>query len=138
MAIDYAIILCHRFIDEHETKNAREAAITALEKSIPEISASSLTTISGLIALGFMKFSIGMDMAVVLIKSIVLSLLSVFSLMPGLLVLLCPLIDKTRHKKLLPNITFAGKFAVKTRRDIAQDHRVFDHDGTRTAKRIPE
>lgn len=118
LAIDYAIILCHRFGDEHETLDAREAAITALTKAIPEISASSLTTISGLLALGFMKFKVGMDMALVLIKAISLSLLSVFTLMPGLLVLFCPLIDKTRHKKLLPDVSFLGKFAVKTRRII--------------------
>ena len=118
LAIDYAIILCHRFSDEHETKEAREAAIIALSKAIPEISASSLTTVCGLTALAFMKFGIGLDMAVVLIKAILLSMLSVFTLMPGLLVLFCPLLDKTRHKKLLPNITFAGKFAVKTRRVI--------------------
>ena len=116
LAIDYAIILCHRFVDEHETKNARDAAVCALRKSIPEISASSLTTISGLIALSFMKFAIGMDMALVLIKAICLSLLSVFTLMPGLLVLFCPLMDRTRHKKLMPNVNFLGKFAVKTRR----------------------
>ena len=116
LAIDYAIILCHRFSDEHETKNARDSAVAALSKAIPEISASSLTTVSGLAALGFMKFGIGLDMSLVLIKAILLSLLSVFTLMPGLLVLLCPLIDKTRHKKLLPNITPVGKFAVKTRR----------------------
>ena len=116
LAIDYAIILCHRFSDEHETKSAREACIVALSKSIPERSASSMTTISGLAALGFMEFGIGLDMAIVLIKAIFLSLLSVFTLMPGLLVLFCPLIDKTRHKKLLPNITFIGKFAVKVRR----------------------
>ena len=118
LAIDYAIILCHRFTDEHETKSARDAAVMALKKAIPEISASSLTTVSGLTALAFMQFSIGMDMALVLIKAILLSLFSVFTLMPGLLVLLCPLIDKTRHKKLLPNITFAGKFAVKSRRVV--------------------
>ena len=116
LAIDYAIILCHRFSDEHETKNARDAAVTALSKAIPEISASSLTTVSGLAALGFMEFGIGLDLAMVLIKAILLSLLSVFTLMPGLLVLFCPLIDKTRHKKLLPNITLVGKFAVKARR----------------------
>lgn len=116
LAIDYAIILCHRFTDEHETKSAREAAVMALRKAIPEISASSLTTVSGLIALGFMEFSIGLDMALVLIKAILLSLLAVFTLMPGLLVLFSPLMDKTRHKKLLPNISFLGKFAVKTRR----------------------
>ena len=57
-----------------------------------------------------------LDMALVLIKAIFLSLLSVFTLMPGLLVLFCPLIDRTRHKKLLPNITVVGKFAVKTRK----------------------
>ena len=118
LAIDYAIILCHRFSDEHETKDARESAIAALSKAIPEIGGSSLTTISGLAALAFMKFGIGMDMAIVLIKAILLSLLSVFTLMPGLLVLFSPLIDKTKHKKLLPNITFAGKFAVKTRRVV--------------------
>ena len=118
LAIDYAIILCHRFSDEHETKPAKEACIAALSKAIPEISASSLTTISGLAALGFMEFGIGLDMAVVLIKAIFLSLLSVFTLMPGLLVLFTPLIDKTRHKKLLPNITWLGKFAVKTRRVV--------------------
>ena len=118
LAIDYAIILCHRFSDEHETLDAREAAIAALSKAIPEISASSLTTVSGLAALGFMEFSVGLDMAIVLIKAILLSLLSVFTLMPGLLVLFCPLIDRTRHKKLLPKITFVGKFAVKTRRVV--------------------
>ena len=118
LAIDYAIILCHRFSDEHETKPAREACIAALSKAIPEISASSLTTISGLAALGFMEFGIGLDMAVVLIKAIFLSLMSVFTLMPGLLMLFTPLIDKTRHKKLLPNITLLGKFAVKTRRVV--------------------
>lgn len=118
LAIDYAIILCHRFSDEHETKDARQAAITALSKAIPEISASSMTTISGLAALGFMEFAIGLDMAVVLIKAILLSMLSVFTLMPGLLVLFCPLIDRTRHTKLLPNITLVGKFAVKTRRIV--------------------
>jgi len=116
LAIDYAIILCHRFSDEHETKDARQAAAAALRKAIPEISASSLTTVSGLAALGFMEFGIGLDMSLVLIKAILLSLFSVFTLMPGLLVLFSPLIDKTTHKKLLPNITFAGKFAVKTRR----------------------
>ncbi len=116
LAIDYAIILCHRFIDERETLDAKEAAISALSKSIPEVSASSLTTISGLAALGFMKFAIGLDMAIVLIKSIFLSLLTVFTLMPGLLVLFSPLMDRTRHKKLLPNISFIGKFAVRVRR----------------------
>ena len=105
LAIDYAIILCHRFSDEHETKDTREACIAALSKAIPEISSSSLTTISGLGALAFMHFGIGRDMATVLIKAILFSLLMVFS----------KKIDATRHKNLIPKITFLGKFDVATR-----------------------
>ena len=115
LAIDYAIILCHRFSDEHETMPAREACIAALAKAIPEISSSSLTTISGLAALAFMHFGIGLDLATVLIKAILLSLLSVFTLMPGLLMLFSNLIDKTQHRKLLPRITLIGKMDVATR-----------------------
>ena len=115
LAIDYAIILCHRFSAEHATQPTREACIEALSKAIPEISSSSLTTISGLGALAFMHFGIGLDMAVVLIKAILFSLLSVFTLMPGLLMLFSPLIDKTRHKNLVPKVTAIGKFDVKTR-----------------------
>lgn len=118
LAIDYAIILCHRYNDERQSRSARDACVAALRKAIPEISASSLTTVSGLAALAFMDFGIGRDMAAVLIKSILLSLLSVFTLMPGLLVLFDPLMQKTKHKKLLPNITLVGKFAVKTRRVV--------------------
>ena len=115
LAIDYAIILCHRFSAEHETKATREACIDALSKAIPEISSSSLTTISGLAALAFMHFGIGLDMAIVLIKAILLSLLSVFTLMPGLLMLFSNLIDRTHHKNLVPKITAIGKFDVATR-----------------------
>ena len=110
LAIDYAIILCHRFSDEHETKDTREACIAALSKAIPEISSSSLTTISGLGALAFMHFGIGRDMATVLIKAILFSLLSVFTLM-----VFSKKIDATRHKNLIPKITFLGKFDVATR-----------------------
>lgn len=49
LAIDYAIIFCHRYMEERETKPAREADIAALSKAIVEISSSSLTTISGMI-----------------------------------------------------------------------------------------
>ena len=115
LAIDYAIILCHRFTDEHEDKPAREAAIVALSKAIPEISASSLTTISGLLALTFMQFKLGGDIGSVLIKAIFLSLVSVFLLMPGLLVIFAPWIDRTHHKSFVPKISFLGRFAYATR-----------------------
>ena len=115
LAIDYAIILCHRYMEEHEEKPAREAAVAALSKAIPEISASSLTTIAGLLALCFMKYRLGRDMGTVLIKAILLSLCSVFLLMPGLLVVFSGWIDKTHHKNFVPKINFLGKAVYATR-----------------------
>ena len=115
LAIDYAIILIHRYSEEHEALPAREACIAALSKAIPEISSSSLTTVSGLIALMFMKFGIGADLGVVLIKAIFFSLLSVFTLMPGLIMLFSKLIDKSVHKNFVPKISAVGKFAYHSR-----------------------
>lgn len=115
LAIDYAIILCHRYTEERTRMEAREAVIIALSKAIPEIAGSSMTTLSGLGAMCFMKFGIGKDLGLVLIKSIILSLLAVFTLMPGLLMSFSGLIDKTHHKNFVPKITGWGKIVVKTR-----------------------
>lgn len=115
LAVDYAIILCHRFMEEHEDKDAREAVIVALSKAIPEISSSSLTTVSGMVAMMFMQFRIGYDMGIVLAKAIVLSLVSVFFLMPGLLLTFSKAIDNSHHKSFVPKITAVGRFCVATR-----------------------
>lgn len=115
LSIDYAIIFCNRYKEEHQTLGVREADIIALSKAIPEISSSSLTIIGGLVAMMFMQYKIGMDMALCLIRAIFLSLLSVFLLMPGLIMVFGNLMDKTRHKSFIPKIPFVGKFAYKTR-----------------------
>ncbi|NLC67791.1 MAG: MMPL family transporter [Clostridiaceae bacterium] len=118
LSVDYAIILINRFREERETLPAREAAINALSKAILEISSSSLTTICGLLAMTFMKFRIGFDMGIVLMKAIAISLFSVFLLMPGLLMVFSKMIDKTRHGNFMPKIPFIGKFAYSTRKVI--------------------
>lgn len=115
LAIDYAIILCDRFMEEHETLDAEEAVKVALSKAIPEISSSSLTTISGMVAMMFMQFRLGYDMGIILVKAIILSLISVFFLMPGVLLIFAKGIDKTHHKCYVPKITIVGKFANKTK-----------------------
>ena len=113
LAIDYAIILCHRFSEEREHAPAREACILALSKAIPEISSSCLTTLAGLGAMMFMQFRIGFDMGLVLIKAILLSILTVFTLMPGLLMLFSRLIDKSHHRSFVPKITAWGRLVTK-------------------------
>ena len=116
LAIDYAIIFCHRYMEERDNGlSPREADIAALSKAIVEISSSSLTTISGLVALMLMQLRIGFDMGIVLSKGIVCSMLCVFLLMPGLLMLFSGPIDRTRHRNLVPKINFWGKAVVRLR-----------------------
>lgn len=115
LAIDYAIILLHRYIEEKSSHDTREACIIALANAIPAISSSSLTTISGLLAMTFMQFEIGYDLGIVLIKAIFFSLLSVFTLMPGLLMLFANAIEKSKHRSFIPKIDAWGNFVYKTR-----------------------
>ena len=115
LSIDYAIIFLNRYKEEHADKEPREAVIVALSKAIPEISGSSLTTIGGLVAMTFMQYKMGPDMGIVLIKAIILSLVGVFLLMPGVIMLFANLMEKTKHKNFIPPIPFVGKFAYRTR-----------------------
>jgi len=115
LSLDYAVIYCNRFKEEHETHELRDAVVISLSKAIPEVGASSLTTIGGLIAMMFMQFKLGPDMAICLIKAIFFSLLSVFTVMPGLLMLMGELMEKTRHKNFVPKVPFVGRFAYATR-----------------------
>ena len=115
MAIDYAIILFHRFMEEREHYEAEQAITVALSKAIPEISSSSLTTISGMVALMFMQFGIGMDLGRVMTKAIIFSLITVFLLMPALVMMFNKAIDRTRHRNFVPKINLWGKLMVKIR-----------------------
>ena len=116
LAIDYAIIFIHRYQDEAEKNpRVREALIEALSKAILEISSSSLTTISGLIALTMMQFRLGYDMGIVLTKGILCSLITVFLLMPGLIMLFPKQLRRTAHRNLIPSIRPWGRFLTKSK-----------------------
>lgn len=115
MSVDYAIIFCNRYKQAHTTMPVREAVVYSLEKSIVVISSSSLTTVAGLVAMTFMKFGLGRDLGFVLIKAILISLLTVFLLMPGLLLKLGPAMDRTKHRNFVPKISAVGRGAWATR-----------------------
>ena len=111
LAIDYSIILIHRYQDEVlQRETEKEALIEALAKGIIEISSSSLTTISGLLALTLMQFRLGYDLGVVLTKGIIFSILAVLLLMPGLILFFPKMLKKTTHRSHVPDISLWGKF----------------------------
>ncbi|MBT3318763.1 MAG: MMPL family transporter [Clostridia bacterium] len=105
ISMDYSIFLLHRFEQERKTEPiASKAMVNALKASFTSIFSSGLTTIVGFLALIFMSYTIGADMGLVFAKGIFFSLLSVLTFLPALAVLSVKLIDKTKHRKILPSM----------------------------------
>ena len=100
LSIDYVIIFMNQFMKEIEDTPDKLLAIKkTVSKSMPEIFASSLTTVSGLMALIFMQLKIGGDIGIVLSKGIVCSLLTVILVMPSLLSIFTHIILKLQKKE---------------------------------------
>ncbi len=116
VSLDYAVFLCGSF-EEHrkKEKNLNLAMKAAIKESFGAIAASAATTLFGFVALIFMNFRVGSDMGVSLVRGVILSFLAVMLLMPAFLLLLHKLVDKTKHKRILPNFRRSGKFLTKLR-----------------------
>lgn len=100
LSIDYIIIFMNQYMKEiYDTSDKELALKKTVSKSIPEIFASSLTTISGLLALVFMQLKIGGDIGLVLSKGILCSLLTVILVMPSLLSIFNKPIVKLKKKE---------------------------------------
>jgi len=113
LSIDYALFMIHRYYEERETNNAKQSAKQALKHSIKPIATSALTTIAGFGALMLMRFSIGLDIAIVLSKGILLSFIVTMVVLPILLVWFDPFIQKTKHKMLIPPFKKMISFELK-------------------------
>lgn len=112
LSIDYAIIFAGHCTEcETEEADEKSAVSLALKATIREIISSSLTTVCGLMALTLMHFRFGADLGVALAKGVVVSMLTVFFLMPALMVFFAPLRRRTRHRMLVPRVRFLGRMA---------------------------
>ena len=101
LAMDYSIMLINAYDRMLENGLDRAAAMAAaLEMSFLPVSSSALTTVAGMLSLVFMSFTIGFDIGMVLAKGIVISMLTVFLMLPGLLTLFTPLMIRTVHRPL--------------------------------------
>lgn len=116
LSMDYSIMLSNRYRQEREKeKDKTKAMKNALYDSFKAISSSSITTVVGLLALVFMSFTIGRDLGLVLAKGVLLSLVSIFFCLPGLLVLCDKLIMNSKKKTINFNLKGLGKYSYKTR-----------------------
>lgn len=114
VTMDFAIFLYHSFIEEKKTaKDANHAMATAIGKTLVSVLGSSLTTFAGFIALCSMDLTLGKDIGIVMAKGIVFGLICVVTVLPSLILVCNSLIEKTKHKELMPKFTRFSKFIVK-------------------------
>ena len=116
LSMDYSIMLMNRYRLERETEKDKVKAMKkALYHAFSSISSSSVTTIVGLLALVFMSFTIGKDLGFALAKGVILSLLSIFTCLPGLIILFDKLIFKFKKKCPIIKLNLVGKISYKLR-----------------------
>lgn len=114
VSLDYSVFLIHRFEEcRLECPDAKTAMVEALMKSTTSILSSGLTTVIGFLALVLMQFRIGPDLGLALAKGVALSLITVFVFMPDLVLVTYRLLDKTRHRPLVPPFHKFGKLVQK-------------------------
>lgn len=114
VSLDYSVFLIHRFEEcRLENSDPQSAMIDALYKSTSSILSSGLTTVIGFLALVLMRFKIGPDLGLALAKGVAISLIVVFVFMPAFILSVYKLLDKSKHKQLLPSFRRFGQFVRK-------------------------
>ena len=116
ISLDYSLFYIHRYYEfKDEGYSAKIAVHKAFKKSLPVVSASAITTMIGFVALFFMRYKIGLDIGIVLTKGIIFSYLSVIFLLPVILIIADPLLEKLKHKHFMFNLGAFKKVFYKFR-----------------------
>ena len=114
VTMDFAIFLYHSYMQEKETiKDNNEAMANAISKTFVSVIGSSLTTIAGFLALCSMNLTLGKDIGIVMAKGVLLGVISVVTVLPAMILELNNLIEKTKHKEILPKFTKVKNFVMK-------------------------
>ena len=116
VSLDYAIFLLHAFAAERKRASSiEEAMATAMKKSASTIASSAVTTLFGFMALSFMQFQIGADLGFNLVKGVALSFVTVMVLLPALTLVCAKVLDRTTHRRFMPNFENIGRPLAKIR-----------------------
>lgn len=114
VSMDYSVFLIHRFTEyRKQMDDEKEAMVEALTMSTSSILSSGLTTVIGFLALCLMQFLIGPDLGRALAKGIAISLFTVFTFIPCLILCTYKWIDKLQHRPFVPSFKGFGKFVQK-------------------------
>ena len=114
VSMDYSVFLIHRFTECRKAElDTKKAMVDALTMSTSSILSSGLTTVIGFLALCLMQFQIGPDLGRALAKGIAISLVTVFTFMPCLILCTYKWLDKLEHRPFVPSFRGFGRTVQK-------------------------
>lgn len=114
VTMDFAIFLYHSYKAEKEKFPDKEEAMAhAINKTALAVVGSSLTTIAGFLALCSMNLELGKDIGIVMAKGVLLGVICVITILPAMLLQFDKLIEKTKHKEILPKFERLKNFNIK-------------------------
>ena len=104
VTMDYSIFLMHSYQEQQVRYNGdKERAMAhAISQTFSSVIGSSVTTVAGFIALCFMSFTLGKDIGIVM--AVIFGVLVCVTVLPSMILCCDKLIEKTKHKPLLPDI----------------------------------
>lgn len=114
VTMDFAIFLYHSYMQEKEkVGDAIKAMETAIAKTLTSVLGSSLTTIAGFLALCSMNLTLGKDIGIVMAKGVLFGVICVVTILPAMILQANSLIEKTRHKEIMPKFQKLKEFNIK-------------------------
>ena len=114
VTMDFSIFLLHRYQEEKELRSSNEEAMTsAICKTMTSISASSLTTIAGFLALCAMRLTLGRDIGLVMAKGVALGVICTVVILPSLILTFDKWVEKYKHRTVIPRLTKLSYFVSK-------------------------
>lgn len=114
VTLDYSIFLWHSYQEElADNSDKKDAMAKAISATFTSVIGSSITTIAGFIALCFMSFTLGLDLGVVMAKGVVFGVIGCVTILPSMILVFDNLIEKTKHKPLMPEFVKIPQFVSK-------------------------
>ena len=114
VTMDYSIFLWHSYNEQLPLyENKEDAMANAIHATLTSVIGSSVTTISGFIALCFMSFTLGRDLGIVMAKGVLLGVLGCVTVLPSMILVLDKPLQKTKHRSIIPDMRSFSKKLVK-------------------------
>ena len=115
VTMDYSIFLWHSYEENQERfpGDKKRAMAHAISNTLTSVVGSSITTVAGFIALCFMSFTLGLDLGITMAKGVVIGVICCVTVLPSMILIFDKVIDKTRHKAIIPDLGFIANWVVK-------------------------